>query len=162
MQPSVLVMKYLLCLLLSLNTVISYANGNDWRKSDDNEKKLEKIIKVIPSTSDIMFQMGHRYKNLYWAAKQGQWEFAEYQVEEMESLMKKLIITRPKRAKTARFFLEHAFDGYEDSIEHGNWKRFQQVFEKMRQACEKCHKQNMHEFIKLQKIPTKGSSPALD
>jgi len=156
-------MKYVLCLLLTLSaTTMSYANGDDWRKSASDDEKLEKIIKVIPSTSDIMFQMGNRYKNLYWAAKQGKWEFAEYQIEEMESLIKKLIITRPKRKETASNFLSYAFNGYEEAIEHKDWNDFQKSFNKMRQACEHCHQQNNHAFIKLQKSPSKGNSPALD
>ena len=157
-------MKYLLCLFLSLNIAGSYADSDhdDWRKSAGDDEKLEKLIKVIPSTSDIMFQMGHRYKNLYWAGKQGKWEFAEYQIEEMQSLIKKLIITRPKREETARNFLNYAFDGYEDAIENQNWAGFQKAFDKMRQACERCHQQNKHGFIKRQKTPAKGHSPALD
>ncbi|VAX10305.1 hypothetical protein MNBD_GAMMA25-76 [hydrothermal vent metagenome] len=155
-------MKYFLCLLLSLTVTSSYADNEDWRKTADHDEKLKQVIKVIPSTSDLMFQMGHRYQNLYWAGKQGKWEFAEYQIEEMESLIEKLMITRPRRHETASNFLGYAFKGYEDAIEHKNWPRFQKAFDKMRQACERCHKQNNHGFIKLQKIPAKGHSPALD
>jgi len=155
-------MKYLLCFLLSINMASSYADSDDWRKSADDDEKLENVIKVIPSTSDLMFQMGHRYQNLYWAAKQGKWEFADYQIEEMQSLIKKLMITRPKRRETADNFLGYAFNGYEDAIENKDWPRFQKAFDKMRLACERCHKQNGHEFIKLQKTPAKGHSPALD
>lgn len=155
-------MKYFLCLLLILSTGISHANGGDWRKSSDNDAKLAKIIKVIPSTSDIMFQMGERYKNLYWAAKQAKWAFAKYQFEEIKSLLRKLIITRPERSETASNFLDYAFDGYEDAIENRNWTQFQQAFEHMRQACELCHRQNNHAFITLQKKPAKGNSPALE
>ena len=158
----VTIMKYFLCLLLTLSTNISYANGADWRKSGSDEEKLKKIIKVIPSTSDIMFQMGERYKNLYWAAKQGKWDFAEYQLEEMESLLKTLMITRPKRKETARNFLDYGFNGYEDAIKNKDWGAFQKTFNNMRQACEHCHKQNRHAFITLQKTPIKGSSPVLD
>ncbi len=158
----VTVMKYILCLLLTLSATISHASNDDWRKSDNDKEKLNKIIKVIPSTSDIMFQMGERYKNLYWAAKQGKWAFAEYQLEEMEGLIKTLMITRPKRGETAANFLAYGLNGYEDAIENKNWAAFQKAFSKMRQACEHCHKQNRHAFIKLQKTPAKGSSPVLD
>ncbi len=159
-------MKYFIFLLLSLCAINGYADENngadDWRNSANAEEQLEKVIKVIPSTSDIMFQMGHRYRNLYWAAKQGKWEFAEYQIEEMESLIKTLIISRPVRAETANKFLERAFVDYEDAIESKDWPRFQKAFDKMRRSCERCHQQNRHGFIKLQKSPTKGHSPALD
>jgi hypothetical protein len=55
-----------------------------------------------------MIEMGERYKNLYWAAKLSKWEFAQYQVEEMASLLERLQLTRPKRAATAQQFPDEA------------------------------------------------------
>ena len=103
---------YILMLPLSAEDTTS-----DWRKTGSHEDKLNNVVKVIPSTADIMFQMGERYRNLYWAGKQGKWEFAQYQTEEMQSLIKKLIVTRPQRAATARTFLNDAFTGFEEAIE---------------------------------------------
>ena len=96
-------MKYTLLALSILFSSQAVANGtyDDWRKSSATKEKINNLVKVIPSTSDIMFQMGERYKNFYWAAKQGKWEFAEYQMEEMQSLIRTLTITRPKRKATA-------------------------------------------------------------
>lgn len=135
---------------------------SDWRKTGNTEEKLNNAIKVIPSTADIMFQMGERYRNLYWAGKQGKWEFARYQTEEMQTLIKKLIITRPQRSATARAFLQNGFTGYEEAIEQKNWAEFKAAFENMREQCMICHRQNEHAFIVLNKKPRKGNSPALD
>ena len=149
----------LLPLCISFNVL---ADDHDWRKTGSDETKMKNLIKVIPSTSDIMFQIGERYKNLYWAAKQSKWEFAEYQLEEIESEIKKLKITRPKRAKTANTFLESAVDDVEKAIEKKDWNRFQAKFEHMRKQCMQCHVHNDHAFIVPVKIPAKGSSPVLD
>ncbi len=135
---------------------------NDWRKTGNNEDKLNNVVKVIPSTADIMFQMGERYRNLYWAGKQGKWEFAQYQIEEIQSLIKKLIITRPQRASTARTFLNNAFTGFEEAVEQKNWSQFKTAFGQMREHCMICHRQNEHAFIVLNEKPSKGNSPALD
>jgi len=156
--------KYLMfiSLLISLNVMADDDNHQDWRKSGSDEKKLNNLVKVIPSTSDIMFQIGERYKNLYWAAKQSKWEFAEYQLEEIESEIKTLKITRPKRAKTAEEFLESSVEDVEKAIKKQDWNRFQTQFENMRKQCVQCHIKNDHAFIVPVKIPAKGSSPALD
>ena len=146
-------------LITSLNV---FAEEHDWRKTGSDETKLKNLVKVIPSTSDIMFQIGERYKNLYWAAKQGKWEFAGYQLEEIESEIKTLKITRPKRAKSANIFLNSALENLEGSIEKKNWSSFQSSFEKMRKQCVQCHVTNDHAFIIPNKNPPKGSSPALD
>jgi hypothetical protein len=146
---------------MSIN-VLADDDNQDWRKAGSIEVKLKNLIKVIPSTSDIMIQIGERYKNLYWAAKQGKWEFAEYQLEEIESNIKTLKITRPKRTKTANIFLDSALEDMEEAIEKQNWAGFKSNFEKMRKQCVQCHVSNDHAFIIPAKTPSKGSSPVLD
>lgn len=133
----------------------------DWRKSATQEEKIENMVKVLPGASVVMLQMGERYKNLYWAAKKGKWEFAEYQMEEMDDLINTLIITRPKRAKTAKIFMESAFSQFEPTIENKSWPEFRAAFEHMRQQCMACHTANDHAFIVLPKKPPMGSSPVL-
>lgn len=136
--------------------------ADDWRKQGSDAVKMNNLIKVIPGTSDVMFQMGERYKNLYWAARQGKWEFAEYQMEEMQGLIKTLMITRPERRATAQEFLERGFAGMAEAIEHRNWSGFESAFLGMRSECMACHSKNDHAFITLNRTPARGSSPVLD
>ena len=152
----------LIITLLLTSQLYAATENQDWRKTGSAEEKLENVIQVIPSAADIMFQMGERYRNLYWAGKQGKWEFAQYQTEEMQSLVKKLMLTRPNRAATAKTFLDDAFEGYEQAIQQKDWKKFQAAFEHMRQRCMACHIQNEHAFVELNKQPAKGNSPVLD
>lgn len=153
---------YLLGLLMLMNPALAEDANADWRKTGSNEEKINNVVKVIPSTADIMFQMGERYRNLYWAGKQGKWEFAQYQTEEMQSLIKELIITRPNRTATAQAFLRNAFKEFETAIAQKDWPKFQNAFAHMHQQCMICHRQNEHAFIVLNKKPPKGNSPALD
>jgi hypothetical protein len=60
--------------MLMANHVIAETGNDDWRKTGSNEEKLNNVVEVIPSAADIMFQMGERYRNLYWAGKQGKYE----------------------------------------------------------------------------------------
>jgi hypothetical protein len=121
---------------------------------------LEQLAKVMPGASVIMLQMGERYKNLYWAAKQGKWEFAEYQTEEMEDLLQTLKITRPARAKTADEFLHAVFPMISKAAASRDWQRFEHAFESMRHQCMACHEKNDHAFVTLP-IPKSANSPVL-
>lgn len=57
--------------LLTTTQVNAESDNKDWRKTGSDEEKLDNVVQVIPSTADIMFQMGERYRNLHWAGKQG-------------------------------------------------------------------------------------------
>lgn len=142
--------------LLSIATATA-----DWRKQGSADQKINKLVKVIPGASEIMLQVGERYKNMYWAAKQGKWEFAGYQAEELESLIKKLQITRPKRANTAGEFLSSVYPDIEKATTGRSWKTFESAFDSMRKQCMICHVKNDHAFIKLEK-PKTASSPVLN
>ena len=114
---------FLIITLLLTTELNAESNNQDWRKTGSAEEKLENVVQVIPSAADIMFQMGERYRNLYWAGKQGKGEFAQYQSEEMQRLVKNLMLTRPNRAATAQTFLADAFEGYEQAIQQKDWKK---------------------------------------
>ncbi len=135
--------------------------GGDWRTRASTTDKVENLVKTIPGAADIMIVVGERYQNLYWAAKQGKWEFAEYQAEELKDLIEKLQITRPKRAKTAQEFLDAVFPDIIQASGSGDWKRFSSSFERMRERCMQCHVKNDHGFIVLE-IPKTASSPVLN
>ncbi|MCK5090893.1 MAG: hypothetical protein KAR30_00045 [Gammaproteobacteria bacterium] len=147
--------------LLAFGDTNDHKNSNDWRKIADTEKQLSHLIKVIPGTADIMIQMGERYKNLYWAAKLDKWEFAAYQMEEMQSLIRKLMITRPKRTTSANIFLQNGFNKLPVAIEAKSWQQFRDAFANMRKECLACHIKNNHAFIRLPSVPPKGSGLAL-
>ena len=135
----------------------------DWRKDGSDAEKLENVIRATPSASRIMIEMGERYQNLYWAGKQGKWEFAEYQVEEMEALVKLLQLTRPSRAATAQDFLdEGAFEQLEEALEKKEWGAFYKAYDHMRAQCMICHARNDHAFITLPEHPATASSPVLN
>ncbi|KPK04463.1 MAG: hypothetical protein AMJ64_13590 [Betaproteobacteria bacterium SG8_39] len=135
--------------------------NDDWRKSAPMDKKVDNLVQVMPGAANLMIEMGFRYQNLYWAAKQGKWEFAQYQAEEMEALLKTLMITRPKRAKTAEVFLKTGFAALEPVLKARDLPRFEAGFEKMRQACMTCHQQNEHAFVTLP-LPKRAYSPVLN
>lgn len=134
----------------------------DWRQQAGDAEKTEKLIQLVPGTAHWMVEMGERYKNLYWAAKQGQWEFAEYQVEEIEDLVHRVQLARPKRAVTAQEFLNKAIGPMMKALETREWDSFREGFSSLRTACMHCHTQNDHAFITLPHEPVTAASPVLN
>ena len=134
----------------------------DWRKDAGDERKLANLIQLVPGTAHWMVEMGERYQNLYWAAKQGQWEFAEYQVEEIEGLVRRVQLARPKRAVTAQEFLDNAIPSMLSTLKQQDWASFQEGFLGLRAACMHCHTQNDHAFIVLPRDPVTAPSPVLN
>lgn len=117
---------------------------------------------VLPSASHIMIEVGERYQNLYWAAKLGQWQFAEYQVEELEKQIELLKAVRPKFAPSAEIFLDHAFEDYGTAFAEQSWTRFERAFDNMRGQCIACHGRNDHGFIVPPRQPVTAPSPILN
>ena len=136
--------------------------AKDWRTTASQHEKINNLVEVMPGASVIMLQMGERFRNLYWAGKQGKWDFAEYQVEEMQDLIQALMITRPKRAATAKTFEQSAFTLFPAAFEEKKWNKFSNAFENMRSKCMICHVENKHAFIVLPANPRMGNSPVLD
>lgn len=137
------------------------ATAQDWRRSVSTVKKVDKLVAVMPATGNIMIEMGERYKNLYWAAKLGQWEFANYQAEEMEELIDKLKITRPELTKTANEFLKNSYPHVSQVVQLRDWDKFSAMFDNLRNECMACHSKNEHGFIALP-VPHRASSPVLN
>ncbi|MCG7940769.1 MAG: hypothetical protein N0C88_18225 [Candidatus Thiodiazotropha lotti] len=154
-------MKTLIVVLLFLLFSV-FTSQADWREKSEPSEQLANLVKLVPGTSHWMFEIGERYKNLYWAAKQGRWEFAQYQVEEIEKLIKVVQLARPKRAETAQEFIETGIPAISDGVASRNWKFFKPAFVKLNQACMTCHGKNDHAFISLPVEPASASSPVLN
>jgi len=150
--------------ILSILCILSVCSVSaaDWRKTGSDAEKLKNLVAAVPGTSHWMFEMGERYKNLYWAARQGKWEFANYQLEEIEKLVQMVQLARPKRAETAQQFLDSGIPQMHKGVQAQEWQAFKASFTKLSEACMRCHAQNDHAFIVLPTDPKGASSPVLN
>jgi len=142
--------------------LISSAHAADWRKQGSKDEQLANLVKLVPGTSHWMAEIGSRYQNLYWAGKLGHWEFAQYQVEEIDKMIKTVQLARPKRAATAQEFLDKAIPAISKGVESKDWKQFEASFAKMHGACMECHGKNDHAFVTLPLKPATANSPVLN
>jgi hypothetical protein len=149
-------------LMLSGLLVAGGALGTDWRKEGDDAERLQKLVELVPGTAHWMIEMGDRYQNLYWAAKQGKWEFATYQSEEIEKLMQVVMLARPKRAASAQMFLDKMFPMMHEATASKDWDRFEDAFDTLNTECMACHAREDHSFVVIPREPATASSPVLN
>ncbi len=133
--------------------------GSDWL-TGSVEEKINKLAEIQPGYGNLMPRIGQRYSDMYFAAKSGNWEFAEYQAEEIDETFDILMVTKPKRNEDAKKFLAASYPMIKDAIKKKNFAEFEKAFETLRNNCMNCHISQKVEFVKLKK-PTVTASPVL-
>lgn len=136
--------------------------GEDWREVGGAEEQLANLVQLVPGAAHWMIEMGERYQNLYWAARQEKWEFAAYQAEEIEKLIKTLMLARPARADSARIFLDNVFPATHEAIAARQWETFEPAFRRLNAECMACHVREDHAFVQIPPEPVTASSPVLN
>ena len=157
-----LITQFLILVSLSISLPTMAASFTDWRKTGSDQEKLMHLVKSVSGTSVHMLQVGERYRNLYWAGKLKKWQFANYQIEEIQELLKIVGITRPKRKTSADKFLDKAFSLFPKALNDKNQQLFFKAFQNMRNECLHCHAINKHSFITLPAVPKKSNSLVLE
>lgn len=151
----------LLCGLLVVigcgsDTTEGTAQG-EWIKGSEQEK-LEAIESHIGGLGTAMIQIDHRYQELYWAGKDENWEYADYQLEDLEGALRKGLQRRPRRAASAEHFLEVTLPDMKAGVESRNRETFMVEFEKLKQGCNNCHAMEEVPFIQVQTPDLRSSS----
>lgn len=118
----------------------------EWIKGTE-EEKIETIEEHFQGFGKAMWEVGYRYKELYVAGKNENWEYAEHHIEEMEEALKLGLERRPKHASAAVSFLNDALPKMAKAIEAKNQDIFFENYEQMRVSCNNCHKMRDHAFI---------------
>ncbi len=142
--------------------LLTLSASADWRKDADADEQLRQLVGLVPGTAHWMFEVGERYKNLYWAARQERWDFAQYQVEEIDKLIQVVQRARPNRAATAQEFLDSGIPEIQKGVEGRSWQSFEPAFAKLHDTCMACHVKNDHAFIVLPLAPASAGSPVLN
>lgn len=72
-----------------------------------------------------MIAVGDRYQNLYFAARQGNWAFAAYQVEETEEAMEHLAVLEPKHKTGLENFVKPGLKDVEEAVKARDMPRLE-------------------------------------
>lgn len=103
------------------------------------ERPEDVIARQFRGLDVAMIEIEHRYVELYFAAQDGNWEYAEHQIEHMERAMDMALERRPARAGSARAFFYPPLERLEATVQAEDADGFATEFEAFRRACNACH-----------------------
>ena len=116
---------------------------------DDDAEKFSAIENQFGGFSETMHSVGHRYTELYWAGRDRNWQFADYQLEKINDSIERGIIRRPARAESARDFLDGDIAPLQETIDAEDGDAFDEQFDDFTAACNTCHAKEEVPFINI-------------
>lgn len=124
----------------------SHAEG-EWIKGTKQEQ-IEIKERQFGGFGSTMIEVGYRYNELYWAGQNENWDYAEYQLEDMENAMKKGFERRPNREKNANHFMKVSLPEVMKAVQERSKAKFDKSFEELRISCTACHAmENLPSFV---------------
>lgn len=119
-----------------------------WLPEDDAEK-FKAIENQLGGFSVTMEEVGYRYTELYWAGRDRNWGYADYQLEKIESAIEDGIVRRPARAESARDFLDDDVPPLRETIDDRDGEAFDEQIEQFTSACNTCHAKEDVPFVQI-------------
>ena len=133
----------------------------DWRQQGTPQEQLAALVDITPGTSHWMPEIAYRYQSLYWAGKQGQWQFANYQIHSMEKMLTRVGQARVKRRASLEQFKERALPRLFQAVKSKNWSVFEQAVMATGAECMACHVREGYGFITVPAVPSRPNSIVL-
>jgi len=94
-----------------------------------------------------MAETGYRYNELYCAAQDENWGYAEYQVKKIRTAVENGLERRPKRAASAQTFLKVVLPAVEEAIARRDSTLLRERIGTLRSTCNTCHQAEKVEFV---------------
>jgi hypothetical protein len=113
-----------------------------WLEADcaAHRDELERHLRGLDMA---MIEIGYRFNELHFAGQDRNWPYAQYQIEKIELAMNLALERRPKRAESARPFLQETIPFVKDAIRQAEGglpgADFERAMERLRADCMKCH-----------------------
>ena len=136
----------------------STAVGLDGWLEGSTEEKFEEVAHQLGGFSRTMVEVGYRYSELYWAAMDENWPYAEHQIEHIIEAMEDGLKRRPLRAASAEEFMKETLPYMEALIEKEDKEEFLKGFQMLTSSCNACHAKEGESYIMIQP-PLNRTSP---
>ncbi len=117
----------------------SASTNDSWLKGNTDEK-FAQIEKHLRGLDTAMAEIGYRYGELHFAAKQRNWEYAKYQTGKIDLTMRLALERRPKRAASSKAFLDEDVPAVLRAIENKNVAQMNAALERFHNSCVACHR----------------------
>jgi len=117
---------------------------------------LNDVIGALPKFAIPMREVGDRFQNMYFAAKDGNWGLAFYMSKYMNGAMNPAKVTKPQEYGLWKNFYDETFAPVNKAIVAKDFKVFEKEYAAVTKACNECHAGMGYGFIKVvkQKSPS--------
>jgi hypothetical protein len=139
-----------LFLLWSCGKVEKQKAQGKWIKGTE-QSKLETIESQFRGFDRAMVETGYRYQELYWAGQDQNWEYADYQIKKIRKAIKNGLERRPKRAKSAEYFLATTLPDMEKALKKKDLVVFNKNFKLLTNSCMNCHAMEKVSYFTVKK-----------
>lgn len=120
----------------------------------DVQKQIDEVRGALPKFAIPMREVGDRFQNMYFAAKDGNWALAAYMSKYMNGAMNPAIVTKPAEYKVWKGFYDDTFAGVNKAIMAKDFKAFDKAYVAVINDCNNCHQGMGYGFIKVVKQKT--------
>ena len=148
----------------------TYTQVHDWINSygdsNFNDDKLKVLADIQPGLGVIMQEIGRRFTAIFYAARNGNWDLANYELKELREAQEVAETTRPNRKDSLISFEETFLGGdtdaaegtLQDAINKKNFLAFSRSFKSAIGGCNGCHQAAGFSFIKY-RLPKSSELP---
>ena len=88
----------------------------------DLQKQIDEVKSALPKFAIPMREVGDRFQNIYFAAKDGNWALAAYMSKYMNGSMNPASVTKPAEYKVWKGFYDNTFASVNKAIMAKDWK----------------------------------------
>lgn len=127
-----------------------------WLLAGSNDERFGRTAKHLRGLDMAMVETGHRYAELYWAGKDRNWPYAEYQLRKIETAVANGVERRPRRAASA-LMLGGAVTVVRDAITKRDGAAFDTAFGTLTETCNACHQAEKVRFMHIVPPPVRTS-----
>jgi hypothetical protein len=120
--------------------------------AQDMQKQIDELKAALPKIAIPMREVGDRFQDMYFAAKDGNWALAAYMSKYMNGAMNPAKLTKPNEYKVWAGFYESTFAPVTKAIEAKDWQGFESAFTAVIPACNGCHTAMGYGFIQVIKL----------
>ena len=124
------------------------------------DQRFETVAKQLRGFDMAMVETGYRYAELYWAAQDRNWGFADYQIKKIRTAVENGLERRPKRAKSAETFLTIVVPAVEETIAKRDATLLQERMGTLRSTCNTCHEAEQVAFVHVGEPRTRSFAAA--
>ena len=120
----------------------------------DTQKQIDELKGALPKFAIPMREVGDRFQNIYFAAKEGNWALAAYMAKYMNGSMNPASVTKPAEYKVWKGFYDDTFAPVNKAIQAKDLKAFETAYMAVIKDCNACHQGMGYGFIKVVKMKT--------